>query len=44
MLTNTYVAAVGTPERVDMGRERCMAWYARKMNDMVSRRKTGGFV
>jgi hypothetical protein len=42
MLTKTYVAAVGKPERVDIGRERCIAWYARKINDMVSSRKTGG--
>ena len=26
MLTKTKVAAVGTPERVDMGRCRCIAW------------------
>ena len=26
-----------------MGRWRCMAWYARKMNDMESSRKIGGF-
>jgi hypothetical protein len=42
MFTKTYVAAVGRPERVDIGRDRCIAWYARKMNDIASRRKTGG--
>src|SRR5207248_11092800 len=40
MFTNTYVAAVGMPVRVDMGRCRAMAWYARKMNDIASIRKT----
>jgi hypothetical protein len=43
MFTKTYVAAVGTPLRVDMGRCRCIAWYARKMKDIESSRKIGGF-
>src|SRR6185312_338282 len=33
----------GTPLFVDMGRCRAMAWYARKMNDIVSMRKTRPF-
>jgi hypothetical protein len=44
MFTKTYVAAVGTPVRVDIGLDRCIAWYARKINDIASSRKTGGFV
>ena len=39
MLTKTYVAAVGKPVLVDIPRCRAMAWYARKMKDMVSIRK-----
>jgi hypothetical protein len=36
MLTKTYVAAVGIPVRVDIGRDRCIAWYARKINAIES--------
>ena len=43
MFTNTYVAAVGIPVRVDIGRDRCIAWYARKINAIESNKYIGGF-